>query len=101
MYSIKLCYYFKFFRVKSFTEFALICYPVCFTVFNIPQHQEKVCSYAKELNIENLKAPDGWLHRWKEQSVSKKFLENQIPQHLKWLMLERKRHHQLYCPTTI
>ena len=33
MYSFKLCYYFKFIRVKSFTKFASICYPVCFTVF--------------------------------------------------------------------
>ena len=33
MYSFKLCYYFKFIRVKSFTKFVSICYPVCFTVF--------------------------------------------------------------------
>ena len=29
--------------------------------------QEKTTSYAKELNIENFKTLDGWLHRWKEQ----------------------------------
>ena len=29
--------------------------------------QEKVSSYAKELNIENFKASDGWLRRWKER----------------------------------
>ena len=27
--------------------------------------QEKASIYAKELNIENFKASDGWLHRWK------------------------------------
>ena len=29
--------------------------------------QEKTSIYAKELNIENFKASDGWLRRWKEQ----------------------------------
>ena len=28
--------------------------------------KEKAISYAKKLNIEHLKASDGWLRRWKE-----------------------------------
>ena len=32
--------------------------------------QEKASSYAKELNIENFKASDGWLRRWKERRNS-------------------------------
>ena len=30
--------------------------------------QEKASQYAKELSIENVKASDGWLHRWKERN---------------------------------
>ena len=29
--------------------------------------QEKASIYAKELNIENFRASDGWLRRWKER----------------------------------
>ena len=45
-------------------------------VFGYPQskrclsgrnNSRKVSSYAKELNKENFKASDGWLHRWKER----------------------------------
>ena len=67
--------------------------------------QEKASIYAKELNMENFKASDGWLRhsmvdrRSEEISHSKQFLENQIPYHLKWLMLGKKPHYQLYCPT--
>ena len=30
--------------------------------------QEKAIAFAKELNVENFQAPDGWLRRWKERS---------------------------------
>ena len=45
MYSFKLCHYFKFVQVKSFTKFASICYPVCFTV-----SQYSTTPYIKNLN---------------------------------------------------
>ena len=31
--------------------------------------QEKPSSYAKELNLEKIKASDGWLRRWKEKGI--------------------------------
>ena len=31
--------------------------------------QEKASSYAKELNLEKIKASDGWLRRWKENGI--------------------------------
>ena len=61
--------------------------------------QEKALQYARELEVDNFVASDGWLGKWKKRfSIGfQLYLVKVLQLQMKWLLHGGKQHCQPYC----